>query len=308
MKHVKSYSSINESVLQNGIVLIKGKPRGKDKEKMLYAGHVMSSAELRPGATMLFMSDQFYRIIKEGDRLKGVKINWRSEESLKDSLNLKSPGKISIVKNNNKTPYHWKTLKETTISQALDRVRDDIDGSDYLFESVDQTAGGSTYAKFVKAAVDSIFGGEKKAVVLSWTATDAMDLVEPDEDSTVAEHEAKIQFIFIDPSLVKELEEMGASTRGDLYLEISSNLTYSSWYDPGDYMNPPDGDTEITDAEHEIVDISISNVEYDANFVEFELNPIKKTISTALTGSNDVDDFLISSPRSYTNFEKYFNI
>ena len=308
MKHVRSYTSINESVPHNGIVLIKGKPRGKNKDRFLYAGHVVGSTELKPGAVMLFMSDQFYRIVKDGDRLKGVKINWRSEESLKDSLNLKSPGKISLVKNNAKTPYHWKTLKETSIAQALDRVREDLGGSDYIFESVSQPVVRSTYAKFVKAAVDSIFGGEKKAVVLSWSSQDALDLIDTDDDRTIADHEASIQFVFVDPILVKELEEMGASTRGEMYLEISSDLTYSSWYDPGDYANPPEGETEINGADHDILDIAIDNVEQDESFDELELEPIKKTIEKAMVGSNDIDDFLTSSPRSYTNFEKYFNI
>lgn len=304
MKHVRSYTQINESVPHNGIVLIKGKPKGKNKEKMLYAGHVIGSSELRPGATMMFMSDQFYRIIKDGDRLKGVKINWRSEESLKDSLNLKSPGKISLVKNNTKTPYHWKTLKETSISQALDRVRDDLGGSDYLFESATSSVGGSKYLKFLRAAVDSIFGEEKKAVVLSWTAKDALDLVDPDESRVNVEHDASIEFIFTDPDLVRELEEMGASTRGDLYLEISSDLAYSSWYDPGDYMNPPDGETEITDADHDILAASIDNLDED----ESDIEPITNIIKKALDGSSDIDDFLTSSPRSYPDFKKYFNV
>jgi hypothetical protein len=309
MKHVRPYAQLNESVPHNGIVLIKGKPKGKNKERMLYAGHVMGSAELKPGATMLFMSDQFYRIIKDGDRLRGVKINWRSEESLKDSLNLKSPGKISLVKNNTKTPYHWKTLKETSISQALDRVRDDLGGSDYLFESVTPSISGSKYLKFLNAAVDSIFGEEKRAVVLSWSSKDALDLVDPDESQVNVEHEALIEFIYTDPELVRELEEIGASTRGELHLEISSDLSYSSWHDPGDYMNPPDGDTEITDADHTIISSSLSiDGLGDEDFDDSELDPISKKIEKALSGSSDLDDFLTSSPRSYPNFRKYFNV
>jgi hypothetical protein len=296
-------------VPHNGIVLIKGKPKGKNKERMLYAGHVMGSAELRPGATMLFMSDQFYRIIKDEGRLKGVKINWRSEESLKDSLNLKSPGKISLVKNNTKTPYHWKTLKETSISQALDRVRDDLGGSDYLFESVATSVSGSKYSKFLREAVDSIFGEEKRAVVLSWSSEDALDLVDPDESHISTEHDASIEFIYTDPELVRELKEMGASTRGELYLEISSDISYSSWYDPGDYMNPPDGDTEITDADHSITAFSLSiDGLSEEDLDDSEINSITEKIEKALAGSNDLDDFLTSSPRSYPNFRKYFNV
>lgn len=294
---------MNESVLRNGIVLIKGKPRGKNKEKMLYAGHVVDSVEIRPGATMLFMSDQFYRIIKEGDRLKGVKINWRSEESLKDSLNLKSPGKISIVKNNNKTPYHWKTLKETTISQALEQVKDSIDFSDYIFESAGQITSGSTDARFINEAVNSIFGEEKKAIVLSWSAQDVLDLIASangDESDTVdVEHSAMIDFLFTDPVLVNELKEMRVNARQQLYLELSSRITYSSQRDPGEI--------DIKRVNHEITDLSLSGFGV-LDDDDPEIEPIKETIEKSLAGSDDLDDLFTSSPKSYTNFKKYFNI
>jgi hypothetical protein len=132
-QYIQSFEALFESMIQHGIVLIKGKPRGKNKEQMLYATHVNNWIELRPGATLLFLSDSFYRIIAEDGRLKGVKIDWRDEDSLKASLNFKSPGKLSVVRNNNKTPYHWKTLKHTNLRDALDAVQYDINSNDYIF-------------------------------------------------------------------------------------------------------------------------------------------------------------------------------
>lgn len=131
MKHLVSFEQLFENVQHNAIVLIKGKP--KKGKKKLYAAHVMGSMEVRPGAEMLFLSDVFYRVEWNDGELKGVRIGWQNEDSLKDSLNLRSPGKISVVKNNNKTPFHWKTTKHTNLRDALDSVQGMIDLVDYDF-------------------------------------------------------------------------------------------------------------------------------------------------------------------------------
>lgn len=132
MKHIIPFEAVFESIQQHGIVLIKGKPRGKDGEKRLYATHVNTWVEARPGATRLFISDSFYRIFKEDGKLKGHRIDWRDEDQLRDSLNFKTSSKLSVVANNNKTPYHWKTLKHTNLRDALDAVQHDIKDFEYL--------------------------------------------------------------------------------------------------------------------------------------------------------------------------------
>jgi len=129
MKHVLRFDQIVESTQRNAIVLIKGKP--KKGKRHLYAAHVLGSIEIRPGAELMFLSDVFYRIEDSGNRLTGVRIAWENEEALKDSLNLKSPGKISVVKNNNKTPFHWETTRHTHLRDALDSIEGKIDTSDY---------------------------------------------------------------------------------------------------------------------------------------------------------------------------------
>lgn len=116
----------------NEIILIKGK--AKKGDPFLYACHVKAQIEVRPGATLLILSDTFYRVIKsESSKLKGVLINWKAEADLKAALNFKSDGQLSVVKNHNKTPYHWKTLKHTTITAALTAVEHDLDHVHYLF-------------------------------------------------------------------------------------------------------------------------------------------------------------------------------
>jgi hypothetical protein len=131
MKHLISFEQLFESVQHNAIVLIKGKP--KKGKKPLYAAHVLNSIEVRPGAEMMFLSDVFYRIEWNDGKLKGVRVGWRDENALRDTLNLNSPNKISVVKNNNKTPFHWKTIKHTNLRDALDSVQGSIDLEDYDF-------------------------------------------------------------------------------------------------------------------------------------------------------------------------------
>lgn len=116
----------------NGIILIKG--MAKKGDSFLYACHVKAQLELRAGATMLILSDIFYRVVKSNTgKLKGILINWKDESDLKAALNFKSDGRLSVVKNHNKTPYHWKTLKHTTIAAALAAVEHDLDHAHYLF-------------------------------------------------------------------------------------------------------------------------------------------------------------------------------
>ena len=162
LKHIQPYSMLNESFRQHGVILIKGKPK-KGGDRFLYAGHVNAELELKAGAKMMILSDTFYRVVRgENGKLKGEKINWRSEDSLKAALNLKSPGKISLVKNNNKTPYHWKTLKHTNITDALSAVDQDLRDPDYLFES----ASGSIENRLAVDALRTAFAGEKTGVII----------------------------------------------------------------------------------------------------------------------------------------------
>jgi len=132
-KHIMEYSQvINESFGVGSVILINGK--SEDSGKKLYATHIIGSAALNPGATMLFLSDDFYRIKKDGDRLKAVRIGFSTESALKSALKVSSTGRISIIKNNNKTPFHWITLNHKVMHTALHAVEDVLNKDNYILE------------------------------------------------------------------------------------------------------------------------------------------------------------------------------
>jgi hypothetical protein len=266
--YIKPFEPINESMKQHGIILIKGKPKGKGKEQMLFATHVNTWTELRPGAKMMFLSDIFYRVIKDGDKLKGVKINWRDEDSLKDALNFKAPGKLSVVLNNNKTPYHWKTLKHTNLRDALDSVEGDLNGSSFVFESTDSLE--SIEEIVTDDVIDSIFKDGKNVIVLDWDIPDyeLTDNIDSDErrGTERSEWEATFDCIYVGrPELDEELKEMELD-RFEVTIYFETTFSFEQWYDPGDRDTPPDGDIEITDIDTDIVSISIGGIEVDGPF------------------------------------------
>ena len=285
-QYIKPFEPINESMKQHGILLIKGKPKGKNKEQMLFATHVNTWAELRPGAMMMFLSDTFYRVIKEGDKLKGVKINWRSEDSLKDSLNFKAPGKLSVVRNNTKTPYHWKTLKHTNLRDALDSVEGDLLGSSFIFESTDSLE--SIEETVIEDTIDSIFKDGKNVIILDWDIpeNDLEDNLDSDERSgtETVEWEASFDCLHIGrPELDATLAEMELN-RFEVLITFTSDFSFTQWYDPGDRDTPPDGGVEITDCETEIISISVGGIESTDSF------DLEKIIGT-MDGS-DLESFI----------------
>jgi hypothetical protein len=132
-KHIMEYFEvINESFGVGSVILINGK--AEDSGKKLYATHIVGSAELNPGATMLFLSDDFYRIKKDGEKLKAVRIGFSNEAALKSALKVSSAGRISIIKNNNKTPFHWITLKHKVLHTALHAVEEVLNKDNYILE------------------------------------------------------------------------------------------------------------------------------------------------------------------------------
>lgn len=270
-EYVRPFGQINESVKHNSIVLIKGKPKGKAREQLLYAAHVSSCAEVRPGAMMLFLSDQFYRIRKDGKKLKGVRINWKDEDSLKDAINSKSPGKLSIVRNNNKTPYHWKTLKHTNITDALNAVDQDLIGDQYLFESSDSSL--SIEERVVIDALDSIFKDGSEVIVLDWDIpTDSLsDSIDSDESSGSEEMEWAASFECLHvgrPELDDQLKEKDLR-RFEINIYFTSTIDFTQWYDPGDYNNPPEGGIEVESISTEITNIQLlgsDSTEFEESF------------------------------------------
>jgi len=283
-KYIHSFNLINESVKHNGIVLIKGKPKGKDQEQTLYASHVSSCAEVRPGAMMLFLSDQFYRIRKDGKKLKGARINWKDEDSLKDAINSKSPGKLSIVRNKNKTPYHWKTLKHTNITDALNAVDQDLMGDQYLFESSDSSL--PIEERVVIDALDSIFKDGPEVIVLDWEIPDdsLSDSIDSDSFQTSGSEEiewtASFDCLHVGrPELDDQLKEKGLR-RFEVTIYFTSTINFTQWYDPGDYNNPPEGGIEVESISTEISDIHLLGSDYTEFEESFGIDPVVSKLDT----------------------------
>ena len=145
MKYLKTRDQLNEGIGRGSVILIKGNPIGG--KRRLYATTIIGYNEFRPNAMMLFLSSDFYRIVESKDqsidperagptpRLKAIKTDYRTEESLKKALNLKTPNRISVVRNNNKTPFHWRTMQFTDVHMALRGVDNLLNLGEYILES-----------------------------------------------------------------------------------------------------------------------------------------------------------------------------
>ena len=270
-KYVKLFEEkISESSMGRGsIVLIKGKPeRGKRK---LFATHIIGFAELKPGAVMLFLSDDFYRIKEEDGKLRAVKISYRSEDSLKSVLNLKTPGKISVVRNNNKTPLHWKTIKHTSISSALKDVEGDLLGDDYLFESEgpEYQRINEFYNDAAKAFFRALDGAKNEIVIVEYSSDsditqkieESIDFSETDNGST--EWEASFQLLPLSSNFEKYATLSNVNLNEEIWLDFmfSTEASFNYSYDPGDHWTPPSSDTELSEISTSIESIFVNGDE-----------------------------------------------
>jgi hypothetical protein len=274
-KYIKLFEEkINESSIGKGsIVLIKGKPE-KGKRK-LFATHITGFVELKAGAVMLFLADDFYRIKEEDGKLKSVKISYKNEDSLKSVLNLKSPGKISAVRNNNKTPFHWKTLKHTNLNSALREVEKDLIDDSYIFESVDSNkSADSKYGDLfneIILALDSALNGNNEEIKITKFHSSISDLkdelIENIEDGDDGTSSASVDWtVEIDLILYSEkfdslLKKYNLSSHGfGLVLEFKS--TGQAWdyqVSSGSYDSPPDRERGANNIETEFTQIWITS-------------------------------------------------
>lgn len=270
-KYIKLFEDqVNESTMGRGsIVLIKGKPE-KGKRK-LFATHIVGFAELKPGAVMLFLADDFYRIREDDGKLKAVKISYRSEDSLKSVLNLKTPGKISVVRNNNKTPLHWKTLKHTSLTSALKEVERDLIGDDYLFESesADDVALFNEFSNEVsKALLRALEGTRGEITITDYKATeDIVNRIEENIDFSETrqgetEWEADYFFLTID-SKFKKYEALELPSEIVVGFSFSTEASFNYSYYPGDYWTPPSSDSEVDEIETELVGLFVEGEEFE---------------------------------------------
>ncbi len=269
-KYIKPYSElVTESIDRGAIVLIKGKSEG-DKKK-LYAAHVIGSVSIAHGGQMLFLADEFYRIREEDGKLKAAKIAYKSDATLKSALNLKSPGKISIVKNNNKTPFHWKTLKHTTIHSALREVESDLQKEEYLFESVsdDQMERDRLWNEFsdiiVSKIISTAFLGEKKIDIFSYRLEneDLPEDFEPDDSGNFDYlWEISFKILLRGPEIQKYLQEFSLGKHLTVTFILDSYFKYEWTHDPGDYWTPSYSEWDEVDSKTLINSILVDGVEH----------------------------------------------
>ena len=250
-KYVKEYSQlITENFQQFGVVLIKGKPIGKDKETKLFAAHVTSTVEIRPGATMLILSNIFYRIIQEDGRLKAIKIAYGDDDNLKSALNFKSSGRPSVVKNNNKTPFHWRTLKYTDINQALSTVDRELLGQGYIFESANVNPTDQLLNTFLE---QFIISGIKDFVILNYQIPTSALENEMDEESGSGSTTWDIQLD------VLHLVEGSETQRLDITINLNTEFSWSGTTRWGGYQQADEYEQSIDDVTTEIVDATLES-------------------------------------------------
>jgi len=120
MKYIKSIVEsmrMSPTIGRGSVVLIKG--AANRDGRYLYATTIKGYTEIKPGVKMVHLDVPMYRVIVKEGSLYGRKVDYRREDGLTGMLNTKYPDSVSIVLNNNKTPFHWETVKHTDIGTAL---------------------------------------------------------------------------------------------------------------------------------------------------------------------------------------------
>ncbi len=181
MKYLKAREQLNENIGRGSAILVKGALIGG--KRRLYVTTIIGSHEFRPGAVMLFLSSDFHRVVKtrpedwhvdnQGTqpKVKAVKIDYRSEVSLKKALNLKTPNRISVVKNNNKTPFHWRTLKFQDVHSAVRGVDYLLNLDEYILENdgykrPEDSEWDKFFNEIAKKTIRSIDTGSKEVMLM----------------------------------------------------------------------------------------------------------------------------------------------
>jgi hypothetical protein len=273
-KYIRLFEEkINESSMGKGsIVLVKGKPE-KGKRK-LFATHITGFVELKAGVVLLFLADDFYRIKEEDGKLKSVKISYKNEDSLKSVLNLKSPGKISVVRNNNKTPFHWKTLKHTNLNSALREVEKELIDDSYIFESVDSDKStgskyGDLFNEIILALTAALNGNNEEIKITSFHSSisdledeliknieDGDDYGTPSVDWTI-----EIALTLYAEKFDPLLKKYNLSSNG-FGIDLDFKSTGQAWnyhVYPGSYHEEPEWESGADNIETELTQIWITS-------------------------------------------------
>ena len=252
MKHIVRYQErVNESVGRGSVLFIKGK--ADDGGRKLFATHIEGYSEFKPGVRMFFLPQDFYRIKEVDGEVRALRVGL-SDPALRAVLNIKSPGKVSIVQNNAKTPWHWKSLKHTSIGSAVRELEDEIKMGDYLLEQDqldNEVKFDHLYNYIVKTVIKSAIFGEKNRDVIFTDYDVELGLQDAingiaESDTVNSDWEAKFSCLYIGKEFRDELEHFDIGATFDVSLYFSSEAWVKVTHDPGDYHTPPDWDVDVT--------------------------------------------------------------
>jgi hypothetical protein len=296
MKHLLSREQLlAESLGTGSIIFVNG--QSKDGMKNLYVTHVKGYKDLGR-ATMYFLANDFYRVKKDGDSLKAVKVGFDNEEQLKKALSIKKGGEIvSIVGNWKKTPWHRESVKYTSIESALREFKHRILGNgELLLESTQALPDfDDAYEMACVDVLETIFFDKKSIDILSHTDDKGLehatnDAISDELRAADAEWSIDLTVLFLDEKY-NPFIEAGVLNRIEtitLFMNSSVGIRYS--YDPGDYDTPPYSETDI-----EIYDTKLIELYVDGSSPSRGLtNKMRELLSSVNKKINDMSDEDIS--------------
>ena len=259
-KYIKTRDQLNEAIGNGSVILLAGKKDKAGKSK-LYATHIIGHNEFRPGVIMLFLAKVFYRIVNRNGKAEAVSVDYVNEKSLKDILNIQGQATFSVVKNNNKTPYHWITLKQDNIQKTLPLIDGLLTNPkfDLTYLTV-ETDLNEIYNIVLRKTLNTVITGKQLVSILSYRIEDKNDDLYADQSSESMKLGWEMEFEVYDSSL----EISDALRKADetqpiiLYILFATDFALKQHYDPGDYHNPPDSHTEVVSSDT-VVDLLMFN-------------------------------------------------
>jgi hypothetical protein len=284
--------NISPSIGRGSVLLIKGKPTPDGRR--LYVTTIKGWVEIKPGIKMVFVGDTIYRVIhKGGNKFSGRKVSISGEDGLKGVLNMKNPGKPSLVLNHNKTPFHWITLKHTDIGTALRSIGSKLFDHELILES-SNISKDEEYKFLAKELIKKISGKDSCIAVKEAEVSEDYDIDQFEEDASEETDSYQAEwgidfYIQVDPDkldpmwldhfegspiLTTEydlLDAMGLTPElPDFRIQLSTSASVSHEYDGGDYYTPPSSDTSVHDYETEIYtdQILVEFAEHDLDLSE----------------------------------------
>lgn len=302
MKYIKSRSQLNENIGRGSAVLIKGAPiNGK---RRLYATTIIGHTEFRPGAVMLFLSNDFHRVIKRKTqdyedqeqnrslpKLQAIKIDYRTEASLKKSLNLKTPGRISVVKNNNKTPFHWRTLLTQDVHSAVKSVDYLLNLDEYIlenseYERPEDEEWDKFFAEIAKKTIRTIDAGSNEVMLMD---TDCEVDFQDEADGTGEESleltwEATFKIFDASPWMKENLPRLKGVTQ-----PIDVTFFFSTWLS---IFHDKEEETNSFESRITGFDTSLDSITVGADEVNWEKDDELRKLMSDLD-KQKIDDYWI---------------